>query len=353
MKVYQHVTEFRDGDGIGNDIKGIRNVLETLNVSNSIICIKNFSKEPFPIETHSSIFSRFSRNDVHILNYGGCGYPLNWFRNLPGKKIVRYQSFTPAIYFKDFVSPEIYNTLQLDEKRSLLELYSLKNETDLFLPSSEFNANFLRFLGATNILVLPIVKKYSIRETVIKDKRENTIGFIGRVAPNKKIEDLLELLESILKLRQNVQLLICGNVPQIFEEYYNFLKKLILRKRLTGNVQIRLNANDSEMISFLNSMDLYVCMSQHEGFNIPILDAFGAGIPAISYHAGATPETMKTGGILFKDKSSSSMSLLTGLIDNILEKKNLREQISEKEQDIAKEYNSFPFDILFRDKILT
>ncbi|EMF99285.1 hypothetical protein LEP1GSC123_4820 [Leptospira borgpetersenii str. 200701203] len=186
MKVYQHVTEFRDGDGIGNDIKGIRNVLETLNVSNSIICIKNFSKEPFPIETHSSIFSRFSRNDVHILNYGGCGYPLNWFRNLPGKKIVRYQSFTPAIYFKDFVSPEIYNTLQLDEKRSLLELYSLKNETDLFLPSSEFNANFLRFLGATNILVLPIVKKYSIRETVIKDKREYTIGFIGRVAPNKK-----------------------------------------------------------------------------------------------------------------------------------------------------------------------
>lgn len=263
----------------------------------------------------------------------------------PRKKIVRYQSFTPAIYFKDFVSPEIYNTLQLEEKRSLLELYSLKNETDLFLPSSEFNANFLRFLGATNILVLPIVKKYSIRETVIKDKREYTIGFIGRVAPNKKIEDLLELLESILKLRQNVQLLICGNVPQIFEEYYNFLKKLILRKRLTGNVQIRLNANDSEMISFLNSMDLYVCMSQHEGFNIPILDAFGAGIPAISYHAGATPETMKTGGILFKDKSSSSMSLLTGLINNILEKKTYANRFRKKNRKSLK--NIIPFRSIF------
>ncbi|MDI7236286.1 glycosyltransferase family 4 protein [Leptospira santarosai] len=352
MKVYQHVTEFRDGDGIGNDIKGIKNVLENLGVSNSIICLKNFSKESFPIEIHPSIFSHFSRNDVHILNYGGCGYPLYWFRNLPGKKIVRYQSFTPAVYFKNFVSPEIYNTLQLEEKRSLLELYSLKNETDLFLPSSEFNANFLRFLGATNTLVLPIVKKYSIREVVVKDKREYRIGFIGRVSPNKKMEDLLELLESILKFRQNVHLLICGNVPQVFEEYYNFLKKIILRKRLTGNVQIRLNANDSEMESFLNSMDLYVCMSQHEGFNIPILDAFGAGIPAISYHAAATPETMKTGGILFKDKSSSSMGVLAGLIDNILEKKTLRKRISEKEQEIAKEYNSFPFEIFFRDKVL-
>lgn len=185
MKVYQHVTEFKDGDGIGNDIKGIRNVFEKIGVSSSIICLKNFSKEPFPIEVHPTTL-RFSPNDIHILNYGGCGYPLDWFRNLPGKKIVRYQSFTPAIYFKNFLSPEIYNTLQLEEKRSLLELYSLKNETDLFLPSSEFNVNFLRSLQITNTFVLPIVKKYPIREKIIKDKKEFTIGFIGRISPNKK-----------------------------------------------------------------------------------------------------------------------------------------------------------------------
>ncbi|TGK16034.1 glycosyltransferase family 4 protein [Leptospira kmetyi] len=351
MKVYQHVTEFRDGDGIGNDIKGIRNVLENLGVANSIVCLKNFSKESFSIETHPDV-SRFSKNDVHILNYGGCGYPLDWFRDLPGKKIVRYQSFTPAIYFKNFVSSEIYNTLQLEEKRSLLELYSLKNETDLFLPSSEFNANFLQSLGVTNALVLPIVKKYPVGEKNTKDKREFTIGFIGRVSPNKKMEDLLFLLESILKFRQNVQLLICGSVPAVFEEYYNFLKKTILRKRLTGNVQIRLNANDSEMENFLNSMDLYVCMSEHEGFNIPVLEAFGAGIPTISYHAGATPETMKTGGILFKDKSAPAMNLLAGLIDTLLEKKTLREQISENEREIVKRYNSYPFENLFKEKIL-
>lgn len=136
----------------------------------------------------------------------------------------------------------------------------------------------------------------------------------------KKLEDLLTLLESILKIRQNVQLLICGNVSSIFKEYYNFLKKNILFKRLMENVQIRLGSSDTEINSFLNSMDLYVCMSEHEGFNIPVLDAFGAGIPVISYCAGATPETMKTGGIIFKDKSSSSINLLAFLIDNLLEK---------------------------------
>ncbi|EMO88711.1 glycosyltransferase family 4 protein [Leptospira noguchii] len=352
MKVYQHVTEFKDGDGIGNDIKGIRNVLEKIGIPNSIVCLKNFSKELFPIEVHPTIL-RFSPNDIHILNYGGCGYPLNWFRNLPGKKIVRYQSFTPAIYFKNFLSPEIYNTIQLEEKRSLLELYSLKNETNLFLPSSEFNVSFLRSLQITNAFVLPIVKKYPIRETVVKDKKQFTIGFIGRVSPNKKMEDLLTLLEFILKLRQNVQLLICGNVPAVFKEYYNFLKKNILLKQLTKNVQIRLAANDTEINSFLNSMDLYVCMSEHEGFNIPVLDAFGAGIPVISYYGGATPETMKTGGIIFKDKSLSSINLLAYLIDSLLEKKSLREQISKKEQEIAYEYNSFPFESFFREKILT
>ncbi|MCG6191804.1 glycosyltransferase family 4 protein [Leptospira sp. FAT2] len=351
MKVYQHVTEFRDGDGIGNDIKGIHSVLEKIGVPNSIVCLKNFSKETFPIETHP-VLSRFSKDDIHILNYGGCGYPLDWFRNLPGKKIVRYQSFTPAIYFKNFVSSEIYNTLQLEEKRSLLELYSLKNETDLFLPSSPFNANFLQSLGIMNTLVLPIVRKYSIRDKSTKDKREFTIGFIGRISPNKKMEDLLRMLESILKFRQNVQLLICGSVPKVFEEYYIFLKKIILQKRLMGNVQIRLNANDTEMETFLNSMDLYVCMSEHEGFNIPVLEAFGAGIPVISYHAGATPETMKTGGVLFKDKSALAMDVLAGLVDNLLENKTLRERISENEKEIIGEYNSFPFEALFREKVL-
>lgn len=107
------------------------------------------------------------------------------------------------------------------------------------------------------------------------------------------------------------------------------------------NVQIRLGSSDTEINSFLNSMDLYVCMSEHEGFNIPVLDAFGAGIPVISYCAGATPETMKTGGIIFKDKSSSSINLLAFLIDNLLEKKSLRQQISDKEQEIAQEYNFF------------
>lgn len=352
MKVYQHVTEFRDGDGIGNDIKGISGVLQTLGISNSILCLKNFSKENFDVQVHP-VVSEFKKEDAHILNYGGCGYPLDWFRDLPGKKIIRYQSFTPAIYFKNFVSSEIYNTLQLEEKRSLLELYSLKNETDLFLPSSEFNAEFLRSLDIENQIVLPIVRKYKIREGVPKDKREFTIGFIGRISPNKKIEDLLELLPSILKFRQNIQLLICGNVSPVFEEYYIFLKKLVLQKRLMGHVQIRLNANDVEMQSFLNSMDLYVCMSEHEGFNIPVLEAFGAGIPVISYFAGATPGTMKNGGILFKNKSSESAILLAALIDNLIERKNLREQISQKEKEVIEEYNRFPFENLFKERILS
>ncbi|XDD50397.1 glycosyltransferase [Leptospira sp. WS92.C1] len=352
MKVYQHVTEFRDGDGIGNDIKGISHVLDNLKIQNSILCLKNQSKESFPVGVHPTHFD-FSKSDVHILNYGGCGYPLEWFRNLPGKKIIRYQSFTPAVYFKKFVTPEIYNTLQLEEKRSLLELYSLKNETDLFLPSSNFNAAFLDSLGIKNQFVLPIIRKYKIRENVFKDKKEFTIGFIGRLSPNKKMEDLLELIQSILKFRQNIQLMICGNVPPIFKEYYSFIKRLILQKHLMGKVQIRLNANDTEMESFLNSMDLYVCMSEHEGFNIPVLEAFGAGIPVISYHAGATPETMKEGGILFKDKSPTSMTFLAGLIDTLIEKKSLREQISNTEKKIIGDYNSFPFDTLFREKILT
>ncbi|MDV6234180.1 glycosyltransferase [Leptospira ellisii] len=351
MKVYQHVTEFRDGDGIGNDIKGIRAVLESLGASNSIVCLKNFSKENFPVFTHP-IPIEFRKDDVHILNYGGCGYPLEWFRDLPGKKIIRYQSFTPAAYFKDFVSSEIYNTLQLEEKRSLLELYSLKNEADLFLPSSEFNGEFLDSLGVKNRIVLPIVRKYKMRANVPKDKREFTIGFIGRLSPNKKMEDLLELTSHVARFRENVQLMICGSIPSVFQEYYSFLKKMILQKRLTGKVQIRLDANDSEMENFLNSMDLYVCMSEHEGFNIPVLEAFGAGIPVLSYCAGATPGTMKNGGILFKDKSGPAMTVLAALIDSLLEKKSIRQNLIETEREVAEGYNSFPFETIFREKIL-
>lgn len=118
------------------------------------------------------------------------------------------------------------------------------------------------------------------------------------------------------------------------------------------NVQIRLGSSDTEINSFLNSMDLYVCMSEHEGFNIPVLDAFGAGIPVISYCAGATPETMKTGGIIFKDKSSSSINLLAFLIDNLLEKSLYANKSLTRNRKSLKSIIFFPFESFFREKIL-
>ncbi|MCE9501172.1 MAG: glycosyltransferase family 4 protein [Leptospira sp.] len=170
------------------------------------------------------------------------------------------------------------------------------------------------------------------------------IGFIGRFVPNKKIEDLISLLYSLRRIDTRYRLVLIGKPSPVFLKYYEYLLSFIALSGLSSSVAIYENPGDEETGKLLSDLDFYVSMSEHEGFGIPLLEAFARGVPVLSFYSSAVPETMRGGGILFRKKT---MGYLSELIHSINSKSEIRNKIVESQLKSLEYYNSFPF----REKI--
>ena len=65
---------------------------------------------------------------------------------------------------------------------------------------------------------------------------------------------------------------------------------------LTGHV-----AQD-DLLAYYEAADVFVCLSEHEGYCVPLVEAMHAGVPVIAYAAGAVEETLDGGGVLLREK---------------------------------------------------
>lgn len=341
ITVYQHIDEFKDGDGIGNDIKGIHNLLIENGIESYIICNKTNQKDSYVLNPKSSFTNK--SKDIHILHYGNYGYPIEYFLSLKGKKVLRYHNITPAFFFKDFCNIDLFNQIVKDEMRSYIELNSLIQYIDFWLFDSSFNyrslVDMLRLSTKINMEVLPIFKSYNINYN-LKKSPSYQIGFIGRIVPNKKVEDLLFLLKKLIEIDNRYKLFIVGKKIDAFGQYYEYIQSIGIQLGLTKHITIHQNLKDDEVYNLLKNWDFLVTLSEHEGFCIPILESFGSGVPVIAYNSSAIPETMKGVGVLINYKDYRYIAELINLLNC---KYNLKETIIKRQLEVAQFYNNFQY----------
>ena len=48
---------------------------------------------------------------------------------------------------------------------------------------------------------------------------------------------------------------------------------------------------------------MFVCMSEHEGFCVPLVEAMYFGIPIAAFRSSAIPDTLGKGGLLLPEKN--------------------------------------------------
>lgn len=341
MKIYQHVDELNDRDGIGNDILGLRSICQNLEIPNAIITRVNHSNSDLEVYSPNNP-PRFFAKDVHILHFGGTGYPLDFFQELVGKKVLRFHNMTPISFFRDYLQEDIFKTFERNEIKANLELYSLHSSLSCVLSDSHFNqVEYLQLIGEarnTKMIVLPVIRYYPLRSSRVSSGRK--IGFVGRWAPNKKIEDLLFTLFFLLKIDPSYSLVLIGKKNPIFQIYNNYLYDLIQKLDISDRVEIYENLNDEEVNERLCSLDMYLSMSEHEGFGIPILETMAVGVPVLAFCSSAVIETVKDAGILFSQKN---FPLLAELIHMIISSQDLKGKILESQFKLVKKFNEFPF----------
>jgi glycosyltransferase involved in cell wall biosynthesis len=159
--------------------------------------------------------------------------------------------------------------------------------------------------------------------------------FVGRVIPNKKFEDVIRVFSCYKRFfNPDSQLILAGDFRGM-ERYYHALQDLIDRLEiqdvhLTGHVDFR------ELVSFFKLANVYLSMSEHEGFGVPLLEAFHNRIPVVAFKAGAVEETMNGGGVLLAEKDCLRTA---ALLDMIRDDRAFREDIIARQLHALEKYS--------------
>jgi glycosyltransferase involved in cell wall biosynthesis len=118
--------------------------------------------------------------------------------------------------------------------------------------------------------------------------------FVGRVIPNKKFETIIRAFHDRTRHNPRARLLLVGSFSG-FERYLSMLQELIASLG-TPDVHFLGHVSNEELTALYDVADLFLCASAHEGFCVPIIEAFYKGVPVLAYASTAVPATMDGGG---------------------------------------------------------
>jgi glycosyltransferase involved in cell wall biosynthesis len=299
------------GDAISTEVLAMQRCLEAAGFESSIFALHEHPKLKGRTRPLAAL-SEVSQADL-ILHYS-LGSPLNEaYRHWrSGRKVLVYHNITPARWFKG-----VHERVALDIERGIAELPELCTLSDAIWADSSFNAREVEALGyAASVLDLPIdpARWDRPRNQGIFDAVRATPGMhvlhVGRLAPNKCVEDIIKSFYFFQRYMQESSTLWLVGIDTDTELYSFGLRRLAASLGLEDQVKFLGCLADEEVRALYEACSLYVCMSEHEGFCLPIIEAMYFGLPVIAYAAGAVPETVGTGGILVREKRHLEIAAL-------------------------------------------
>ena len=240
-----------------------------------------------------------------------------------------------ALIFHNFTPPEqLINwdgALADDLMRAERELKQLAERAQIAICDSSYNASALNKLGLINTSVVPLPIRINKPVSVVKPSNDPTILFVGRIAPNKAFQDIIAAAALLRTKIPNVKVRFVGDTS--FTSYYSYLTKLVTQLALEDAVTFTGRVTETQLAKEYLSAQVFCCLSDHEGFGVPILEAMKLGLPVIAYNAAAVPETLGSAGLLIDNKSPT---MVATAIERVMTDQNLsKSMISAGEQRAA------------------
>lgn len=305
-RIIQLSAGFLAGDAISNEMIAIDNYFSKKNY-NSFMFASNIGKFN-NLKTVRRLYKyRMNSNDILIYHHSIHSSILKKIEKLPVKKILIYHNITPYSYFEPY-SIELTHFL----KKGREELGKMRNLFDVSLADSTFNANELLKLGFQNVKVMPILYEFEKLKKFNKFKeKKKRIIFVGRIVPNKKQDDLIRFAAVFKKYITNqFEIELIGYCPKELLLYKEELERMIKYYDLKENVKFSNYVDEECLFKKYSNADLFLSMSEHEGFCVPLIEAMFYDIPILAYKSSAIEETLDGAGILFKEKDYARIVLM-------------------------------------------
>jgi len=316
MRIDQWVPALHRGDAIGDSARLMRDAFRSWGDSADVYALElddDLAGDGRPF----SEWRAGGPDDVVILHYALPSPLTAALRAHRGRRVLLHHNVTPPEFFEGY-DPEMVRICTLGRE----ELAGLREAVDLGLGDSEFNRRELELAGFRRTGVLPIYLDFTRYRQKPNPVLLRALGgasinllFVGRVSPNKRHADLIRLASYWKRfIAANVRLLLVGKLPRR-RQYYDALQALLYEEGFTpDDVVFTGHLEHDDLLACYAAADVFVSMSEHEGFGVPLVEAMLLGVPVLAYRAAAVPDTLGPAGVQFRQKRLPEVAELAYLL---------------------------------------
>lgn len=331
QRIIQIVASLNFGDAVGNDVRAIARALNEAGYATGIFTLAIHPKIKDEGVYLINMLPELNENDLIIYHYATADELADIIKEAPCKVVLRYHNVTPPAFFHGYNEGAEKVT-----REGLDEIADLKDAIDYGMVVSDFNKKDLIDMGyQCPIAVAPILIPFKDYEqepdkdvvTRYSDGKTNIV-FVGRIVPNKKFEDVIACFAAYKeKYDSAARLFLVGNYQET-DLYYQYLQDVIKKCGVEDVIfpgHIAFNA----ILAYYKIADLFLCMSEHEGFCVPLVEAMFFETPIVAYASTAIPGTLGGSGVLVETKEPEAVA---EKMHQVITDQACREEIIEKQK---------------------
>jgi glycosyltransferase involved in cell wall biosynthesis len=331
MRVDQFIPSFSPYDAIGNHVLELRRALRSAGIGSDIY----YEAIDPVLRRHARPYTEYAeKSSGRVILYHASTHSemAQWLiadAAQGARVLVNYHNITPAEFF-DFWLPEAASSMRMARQ----QLASLVPITELGIGDSTYNQAELDALGYAKTtrcgLMVDLQRFHDEPDARVLQSLRPAAGaggthwlFVGRVAPNKSQHDVVAAFAVYRKLFDpEARLSLIGSRTGL--RYRRAIDKLLVDLDIGGAVSIREGLKHQELLAYYRSADVFVCLSRHEGFCVPVLEAMELGVPVLALAASAVPETVGDAAVLVD--SSDPLEVACG-VDRLVSDAALRSSL--------------------------
>ena len=281
----------------------------------------------------ASLAHRIEADDVLVVHHTAYDREIDAALELPQRKLLVYHNVTPARFLWDW-EPAVATRCALG--REHLSYYV--GRVDAAVTATQFNALDLQEAGFVNPMVREAMYLFDPERLAPSAAAQapaapgTDVLFVGRLSPNKRQDDLIRAFALYQREgRADARLHLVGGPSGT--TYAHHLRSLVER---TGANGVRIGSLPQPVLNdAYRAASVFVCLSEHEGFCLPLLEAFHFGVPVIARRAAAVPETVADAAVLIDDED---LPTIAELIDLCARDETLRADLARRGRERLSAY---------------
>lgn len=296
------LSSFTEGDACSNDVVGMYEALTARGVECHIFAEHWSETISLPISRIEHYPCFVARHKALTIYHHSIGWlaGFEFFAEAPGPKIMRYHNVTPAAFFQPYSPHSVELSLWgAAQTKMLVE----EESVDLFLGDSPYNVQGLVELGASPQKCRVLYPFHRIEDLGKTDADISTLQrfldgtfnllFVGRVAPNKGHRYLFQVLDCCRRnLGDQMRLILVGPRVLHLESYDQELAHLLHHYQIENRVVLTGHVSLAELKAYYLLAHVFLVMSEHEGFCVPVVESMYHRVPVVAYAYTAVPETL-------------------------------------------------------------